>query len=81
MKLPKFLRAPFAWRVVSASGVWQYEVNDVSGKRRAWRRFEGGYSPLNWHWLLAGSGMPKVNGVDGWRSVYRETLPDGMIWD
>lgn len=75
-----WFRSLFAWRVVNASGVWQYEINRITGKRRAYRRFSGGYTPLNWEWLLAGNGMPDINGYPAWRSAYRNELPDGLYW-
>jgi hypothetical protein len=75
-----WLRSLFAWRLVKSNGIWDYEENAVTGQRQAWRRFTGVYSPLNWDWLLAGQGMPKIDGLPAWRSSLRDTLPDGQRW-
>jgi hypothetical protein len=76
----RWLRSLFAWRFVRVSGIWEYEENAVTGARRASNWCRGGYSPLDWHWLLAGNGMPRIDGVAAWRSAYRNSLPDGMYW-
>jgi len=76
--VPRFIRAWFAWRHVFAAGCWLYEVNEITGKRRA-RSLSGGYSPLAWEWLLSGRGMPNIDGIPAWRSRYRDTLSEDMI--
>lgn len=75
-----WFRSLFAWRIVSTAGVWAYSLNTVTGRRAADRINTGGYSPLDWDWLLAGNGMPLIGGVAAWRSAYRDSLPDGLIW-
>ncbi|MFP5434217.1 MAG: hypothetical protein ACLGIM_14040 [Alphaproteobacteria bacterium] len=75
-----WLRSLFAWRIASFAGVWRYEINVITGKRRASREFIGGYSPLDWDWLLTGQGMPTIDGIVAWRSSYRNTLPDSWVW-
>jgi hypothetical protein len=76
----KWFRSLFAWRVVGVSGVWVYSINIVNGRRSADRHSLHGHSPLNWHWLLDGEGMPLINGIVAWRSAYRNSLPDGFYW-
>lgn len=76
----RWLRSLFAWRVEFEAGAWAYSVNKVTGRRAADVVVAGGYSPLDWEWLLAGRGMPLVNGKPAWRSGFRDTLPDGWYW-
>jgi hypothetical protein len=76
----RWVKSLFAWRVVHEAGVWAYSVNAVTGRRAADRINSGGYSPLDWHWLLAGEGMPLIGGIAAWRSAYRNSLPDGLFW-
>lgn len=45
------LRSMFAWHTVFTAGVYRYEENSVTGRRRASRRFQGGYSPIDIAWL------------------------------
>ena len=55
-KLWNLLRAPFAWRNVREEGVWLYQVNDVTGERRAIRIIYGGFgAPTNSQWLAGGN--------------------------
>lgn len=77
----RWVRSLFAWQIASFGGPWRYEINTITGKRRAVREFKGGHSPLDWNWLLAGEGMPTIDGIVAWRSSYRNTLPDGWYWD
>jgi hypothetical protein len=77
----RWLKALFAWREVRIAGVWSYSENAVTGRRAANRVNPGGYSPLDWPWLLAGEGMPLINGVKAWRSAYRNSLPNGWYWN
>lgn len=74
----RWFKSLFAWRYVRSAGAWDYEINDITGRRAA--RNTGGHSPLDWEWLLAGSGMPLINGVEAWKSAYRNSLPDGWYW-
>lgn len=80
--LPDFIRAWFAWECPRpAQGCWIYLENTVTGRRQAVVVDGAGYQPLDWEWLLAGRGMPLIDGIAAWRSRYRDTLPDGMRWD
>lgn len=76
----RWLRSLFAWRTVRRAGVWEYRENAITGRRAAVRIWRGGWSPLDWDWLLRGCGMPLINGIQAWRSAYRDSLPDGWRW-
>ncbi|SNT19723.1 hypothetical protein [Sphingopyxis indica] len=78
----RWFKSLFAWRFDHQSGAWSYWINDVTERREA--RSEGGYSPLDWEWLLA-MGLdeernPLIDGIPAWRSRYRNSLPDGWVW-
>lgn len=76
----RWLKSLFAWQHVKSAGAWDYEVNAVTGRRRAICG-AGGHSPLDWPWLLSGEGMPLINGIPAWRSAYRNSLSDGWYWN
>lgn len=52
--------APFHWRYRFAAGVWRYDENTMTGRRRAVRAYSGGYSPLDATWLARGVGSPII---------------------
>jgi hypothetical protein len=49
-----WLKSLFAWRNVFDAGVYAYQENAVTGRRRALRINSGGYSPLALDWLNGG---------------------------
>jgi hypothetical protein len=55
----RWVRSWFAWNRVFVAGVWLYEQNTVTGRRRASRIDSSGYSPINFDWLDAGSRHPQ----------------------
>lgn len=65
----RFIRSIFAWQFVKIDGIWLYEQNAVSGRRRATEILAGGYSPVDLDWLDAGNGHPLINGRPAWRSA------------
>lgn len=65
----RFIRSLFGWEFAEIAGVWRYEENRVTGKRRATRIVSGGYSPVDLDWLDAGIGHPTINGIPAWRSA------------
>jgi len=65
----RWVRSWFAWRRVFVAGVWLYEENAVTGRRRASRINRGGYSPVAFDWLDAGIGHPLINHMPAWRSA------------
>jgi hypothetical protein len=48
------LLAGFAWRDKHDTGVWIYQENTITGKRRA-VRVGGGWQPLRSSWLNGGA--------------------------
>ena len=76
----RWLKSLFAWRYAFEAGVYDYQFNEVTGARRAIRNTSIGHSPVNMAWLLAGHGMPTINGIPAWRSEHRNELPPGMQW-
>jgi len=44
------VRAVFAWLEVRSTGVWAYEENDITGRRRA-IRVGAGHQPVDGDWL------------------------------
>jgi hypothetical protein len=52
--LRRFL-AIFAWKTEFVAGVYAYQENRVTGRRRVRRVIDGGYSSLDVEWLQAGS--------------------------
>ena len=76
----RWFKSLVAWRIHREAGVWCYSVNTITGRRAANRVVSGGWSPLDWEWLLAGEDMPLINGIPAWRSAYRSSLPDGWYW-
>ena len=55
----RWFRSIFAWRdALTNSPIWLYQENSVTGARRAIRIGRGSWSPLNWHWLRGGVGVP-----------------------
>jgi hypothetical protein len=47
----KWLKSLFAWQEVFRAGVYIYEENKVTGKRRCFRYIKSGYSPRDMDWL------------------------------
>lgn len=45
-----WVRSLFAWRVVRDTGVWVYQENAVTGRRRV-LRFGDGWQPVDAAWL------------------------------
>lgn len=45
------IAALFAWSPVRDSGVWMYEQNEITGKRRATRYNYNVWQPLDANWL------------------------------
>lgn len=65
----RWVRSWFAWRRAFEAGVWLYEENTVTGRRRATRIESGGHSPVDFDWLDAGIGHPLINYCPAWRSA------------
>jgi hypothetical protein len=78
--MKRWLKSLFAWRHAFDAGVFTYEQNEITGKRRAFR-CSNGYSPLDMQWLIEGAGMPDIDGTPAWRSRYRGMLPQGWVWE
>lgn len=51
----RWVRALFAWRTVRDRGVWRYQENRITGKRRAQRMQATGHQPVDRAWLEGGS--------------------------
>lgn len=49
--MTRWLKSLFAWRFVADTGVWRYEENSVTRKRRAYS-VGGGHQPRANAWLL-----------------------------
>jgi len=47
----RWFRALFGWRSVGQTGVWDYQQNAATGKRRAVRINRGGHQPQDHIWL------------------------------
>lgn len=65
----RFIRSLFAWKVCGIKGCWQYSENMVSGQRAADLVSNRIYGPVDWAWLEAGAGHPRINGRPAWRSA------------
>lgn len=67
--MSRWLRSLFAWREVRWQGVWRYDVNDITGQRRAVRESRC-FQPLDLTWLRSGDVV-----IDPFGRKFRETLP------
>ena len=64
MRVIKWIKGIFAWRIVRDTGVWTYWENPVTGAREA--RWSGGcYQPVNYDFLNAAPGSAWVFGPRG----------------
>lgn len=59
-----FFREAFRWHTVFDTGVWRYQENAATGRRRVLKR-GAGHQPINRHWLdhidVAAPALPKGN--------------------
>lgn len=59
-----FLREAFRWRTLFETGVWRYQENAVTGRRRV-LKIGAGHQPINRNWLdhidAAALDLPKGN--------------------
>lgn len=50
----RFFREAFRWKTVRDTGVFLYQENAVTGRRRVRRYRPDGYQPVNQRWLDGG---------------------------
>ncbi|GJE77228.1 hypothetical protein BGCPKDLD_3831 [Methylorubrum suomiense] len=50
----RWFKSLFAWRTIRQMGVYAYQQNAVTGKRRAVRLTMGCHSPIDENWLATG---------------------------
>jgi hypothetical protein len=53
-----WLAALIGWRSVSTTGVWDYQQNKITGRRRAVRVNASGHQPQDHIWLAGLSDQP-----------------------
>ena len=51
----RWLRSLFAWRDAFCTGVWLYQENSVTGRRRLVRVLDHGHQPIDRRWLAGHS--------------------------
>lgn len=61
----QYFRSLFAWRTLQVRGGYLYQINKVSGDRRARWLGEAGHPPADLDWLLAASGRSWIIGCRG----------------
>lgn len=64
MRLLQWWRSLFAWREFRDNGVWVYFENELTGQRRAERRYTRIFQPLDLNWLKCGKGTPPYIIID-----------------